>query len=54
MTFVELERERYDELVRKEMLLENIERLRRSTSGYSFHEVVGYLLKTEAEVKVDE
>ena len=52
MTFVELERARYDELVRKEMLLENIERLHRSTSGYSFHEVVGYLLKTE--VKADE
>ena len=51
MTFVELERERYDELVRKETVLTAIESIHKRTSGYSFHEVVGFLLKNE--VKAD-
>ena len=44
--------ERYDELIRKETVLTAIESIHKRTSGYSFHEVVGFLLKNE--VKADE
>ena len=49
---VEVKQERYDELLRKETVLTAIESIHRRTSGYSFHEVVGFLIKTE--VKADE
>ena len=50
---------RYDELLREEAMLENIVRLHGKTTGYSFHEVVGYLFNSEVEftpktVKADE
>ena len=50
--FVTVDQERYDELVRKETVLTAIESIHKRTSGYSFHEVVGFLLKKE--VKTDE
>ena len=45
---VEMSQERYDELLRKEALLEIIEKFHGKTTGYSFHDVIGYLL---AELK---
>lgn len=39
-----VKQDRYDELIRKEAMLDNIVRLHKKTSGYSFHDVVGYLL----------
>ena len=41
---VTLSQERYDELLYKEAMLDNIERLHKKTTGYGFHDVVGYLL----------
>ena len=35
---------RYDELLAKEAMLNNIEKLHKKTTSYSFHDVVGYLL----------
>ena len=46
---VEVNQTRYDELVRKEAMLDNIVRLHKKTTGYSFHEVVGYLFNSEVE-----
>lgn len=46
---VEVNQDRYDELVRKEAMLDNIVRLHGKTTGYSFHEVVGYLFNSEVE-----
>lgn len=56
---VEVNQARYDELLRKEAMLDNIVRLHSKTTGYSFHEVVGYLFNSEVEfhptaVKADE
>jgi hypothetical protein len=48
MITVELSQERYDELLRKEALLEIIERFYAKTTDYSFRDVVGYLF---AELK---
>lgn len=50
---VAVNQSRYDELLRKEAMLENIVRLHGKTTGYSFHEVVGYLLKATAEENAD-
>ena len=49
--YVMVEMDRYDELLRKETVLTAIEGIHKRTSGYSFHEVVGFLLKNE--VKAD-
>ncbi len=54
MTFVELERERYDELVRKEALLDTIRKLHWRMSDYAFRDVVGHLLKTAEMESADE
>lgn len=59
MSDVKVNQSRYDELLRKEAMLENIVRLHGKTTGYSFHEVVGYLFNSEVEftpqtVKADE
>ena len=50
---IPIEHTRYDELLRKEAMLENIVRLHGKTTGYSFHEVVGYLLKAATEEQAD-
>ena len=50
MKKVEISRERYDELLRNEALLEVIKRCHSKTTGYSFHEVVSFLL-SELETK---
>ena len=47
-------RSRYDELLHKEALLENIETLHKRMSDYAFRDVIGHLLKTEKAVKSDE
>ena len=49
---IEVNQERYDELLRKEATLENIQRLYNHLSDYVFRDAVGHLLKTEA--KADE
>ncbi len=46
--FVMVDRDRYDELLHKEALLDNIEKLFKLSPGYSFRDVVGCLL-TEKE-----
>jgi hypothetical protein len=54
---VEVNQTRYDELLHKEAMLDNIERLHKKTSGYSFHDVVGYLLDAAVQketVEADE
>jgi len=45
---------RYDELLHKEALLENIEKLHGRISEYAFRDVIGHLLKTEKMVTSDE
>lgn len=40
---------RYDELIKKEGLLESIEKAYRSAPSYNFREAVGYILGKEAE-----
>jgi hypothetical protein len=49
---------RYDELLRKEAMFDAIERLHKKTTSYSFHDVVGFLINSDAEfqpkVKADE
>lgn len=53
--YVEVRQDRYDELLHKEAMLENIEKLHGRMSDYVFRDAVGYLLKTEpAEKKADE
>lgn len=52
MMIIEVKQERYDELLRKEATLMNIERLYDRMSEYVFRDAVGHLLKTE--VKTDE
>ena len=55
MTFVELERERYDELVRKEALLDTVKKLCYRMSDYAVRDAIIHLLKTEQnKVKADE
>ena len=45
---VEMRQERYDELLRKEAMLDTIVKLHKKTTGYGFHDVVGYLLDVSA------
>lgn len=49
---IQVEQKRYDELIRKEALLESIEKLRGRMTDYAFCDAVSLLLKTE--VKADE
>lgn len=44
MSTVKVSQERYDELMRKEALIEAIKKLHAKTTSYSFHDVVGFLL----------
>ena len=44
-----VQQDRYDELIRKEALLDTIKRLHGKSSSLSFHDVVGHLLKTEGK-----
>ena len=48
---VEVDIDRYDELLHKEAMLKNIERLYNSMTNYVFHDAVGFLFKAE---KTDE
>ena len=53
--YVEVRQDRYDELLRKEALLETIEKLHGRMSEYVFRDAVAYLLKpASAEEKVNE
>ena len=53
--YVEVRQDRYDELLHKEALLENIQKLHGKLSDYVFRDAVGYLLKpAPVEGKVDE
>ena len=51
---VSVHQDRYDELLRKEAMLDNILRLHKKTTGFSFHDVVGYLIDVVNEVKADD
>lgn len=48
MTVV-VEQDRYDELLHKEATLEAIVKFHERTSGFSFHDVVGYLLQEKPQ-----
>jgi hypothetical protein len=48
---VYVEQKRYDELIRKEALLENIKRLHGGATEFVFRDAVGHLLKTDAVKK---
>ena len=51
---VEVRQERYDELLRKEALLETIEKLHGRMSDYVFRDAVGYLFNSApTEEKTD-
>lgn len=50
--FIGVQQDRYDELLRKEAMLEAIVKLHGRMSDYVFRDAVGYLLRTEA--KADE
>lgn len=50
---VYVKQERYDELLRKEALLESIEKLHGKMSDYAFRDAVGHLFNTK-KVKDDE
>jgi hypothetical protein len=45
---------RYDELLHKEAMLDNIKALHVKTTDYLFRDVVGYLLKADAQTKQTE
>lgn len=49
---VEVNQERYDELLHKEAMLDSIKKLYDRMSDYAFRDAIGHLLKTE--VKADE
>lgn len=51
---VEVDQNRYDELLHKEEQLNTIKRLYTELSSYSFHDVVGHLFKVDAVVEADE
>lgn len=51
---VEVNQDRYDELLHKEATLENIEKLYDRMSEYAFRDAVGFLLKAPVAVKSDE
>ena len=51
---VSIDQARYDELLHKEATLDNIKRLHDSTTNYAFHDIVGFLLKSEKLEKADE
>ena len=42
---------RYDELLRKEALLDTIEKLHGRMTEYVFRDAVGYLLNTDGQIK---
>ena len=44
--YVEVRQDRYDELLHKEAMLENIQKLYGKLSDYVFRDAVGFLLKT--------
>lgn len=44
--YVEVRQDRYDELLHKEAMLENIQKLHGKLSDYVFRDAVGFLLKT--------
>lgn len=50
---VEVNQDRYDELLHKEAVLESIVKLHGKMSDYVFKDAVGYLLKSEVN-KADE
>ena len=49
---VEVNQERYDELLHKEAVLDSIKKLYDRMSDYAFRDAIGHLLKTE--VNADE
>ena len=49
---IAVDAKRYEELLRKETTLEIVKVFHEKTSGYSFHDVVGHLLKTSADITV--
>ena len=53
---VPVSQRRYDELLRKEALLDTIEKLHGRMTEYVFRDAVGYLLNTDGQIKgvVDE
>ena len=53
---VPVSQNRYDELLRKEALLDTIEKLHGRMTEYVFRDAVGYLLNTDGQIKgvVDE
>lgn len=46
---VEVSQARYDELLRKEAMLDTIKKLHGKTSDYLFRDVVGYLFNSDVE-----
>ena len=48
--WIEVKQDRYDELLRKEALLETIEKLHGRMSDYVFRDAVGLLLSTAREL----
>ena len=50
---VEVNQERYDELLHKETLLESVKMLHSRMTDYAFRDAVGHLLKTPVDVKVN-
>lgn len=48
---VEVSQARYDELLRKEAMLDTIKKLHGKVSDYAFRDVVGYLFNSEVEFK---
>lgn len=46
---IQIENKRYDELLRKEAMLDTIKRLHGKTSDYLFRDVVGYLFNSDVE-----
>ena len=46
---VEVDQDRYDELLHKEAMLDTIAKIHGRTSGFSFHDVVGHLISANSE-----
>ena len=52
---IEVNQERYDDLLHKEALLDSIKKLYDCTSDYVFRDALGHMLKTEQQkVSADE
>ena len=47
-----VEQDRYDELLHKEAMFDSIARIHKQTTGFSFHDIIGHLLREQVRENV--